>query len=158
MKKRAFGAFLLLAWSAGGGAAPQQNGGPPNPAAFAAERSASEARFAGWKSRLPAGTGPFPVVRVEDPTLPGYTLYLPQRLTPAVGKLPIIAFANGVCRNTSIEFAAFLAEVASHGYLVIAIGTDDVPFDFTMAGGSSPGGKPLASPDSALLTRAIDWP
>jgi len=70
--------------------------------------------------------------------------------------MPIIAFANGGCLNTSIEFAAFLAEIASHGYLVVAIGTDDVEYGF-MRSGLTKTGKPYQMSKPAALTEAVDW-
>jgi dienelactone hydrolase len=47
----------------------------------------------------------------------------------AAGKLPIVAFANGACLNTPIEFAAFLAEIVSQGYFVVAGGRVGRKFD-----------------------------
>ena len=37
-------------------------------------------------------------------------------------KLPVIAWGNGACFNSPFEHVNFLSEVASHGFLVIAIG------------------------------------
>jgi hypothetical protein len=74
------------------------------------------------------------------------------------GKLPIIAFANGACRNTSTEYAAFLSELASHGYLVIAVGRDDQPFDLgPNAPKTSPDGRPLQVMDEKVMNAAVDW-
>ncbi|GAP68062.1 alpha/beta hydrolase family [Bacteroidales bacterium 6E] len=70
------------------------------------------------------GTGPFKAVMMADPSLPTHTVFVPQDLT-AFGddhKLPIIAWGNGACFNSPWEHVNFLNEVASHGFLVIAIG------------------------------------
>src|SRR5690606_3329930 len=36
--------------------------------------------------------------------------------------LPVAAFANGGCRNTSGEFRNFLSGLASQGFLVVSVG------------------------------------
>ena len=92
------------------------------------DRAGRDARFEEWRKTPYAGTGPFPATRVEDPTLPTHTLYYPAGLARNAGKLPVILWANGGCRNTSIEFTAFLGELASRGYFIVAVGRNDVPF------------------------------
>ena len=70
------------------------------------------------------GTGPFKAGMMADPTLPTHTVFVPQDLS-AFGedhKLPIIAWGNGACFNSPWEHVNFLNEVASHGFLVVAIG------------------------------------
>ena len=91
-------------------------------------RVGRDARFEEWRKTPYAGTGPFPATRVEDPTLPTHTLYYPAGLARIAAKLPVILWANGGCRNTSIEFTAFLGELASRGYFIVAHGRNDVPF------------------------------
>jgi hypothetical protein len=73
------------------------------------------------------GTGPHPAVVTEDWTLPGMTIYRPRDLSPfgAAGGLPILLWGNGACANTTQEHKNFLNEIASHGYLVLAIGLLD---------------------------------
>ena len=70
------------------------------------------------------GTGPFKAVMMADPSLPTHTVFVPQDLTVFGDdhKLPIIAWGNGACFNSPWEHVNFLNEVASHGFLVIAIG------------------------------------
>lgn len=69
----------------------------------------------------PAGTGPFPAVMETEPTLPTHTVYRPADLAHA-GKLPVLVWGNGGCRNLGNSAANFLTEIASHGYLVVAAG------------------------------------
>jgi dienelactone hydrolase len=114
-------------------------------------KEASE-RFANWVAAAPSGSGPHPSVRTVAPGLATHTLYWPASRPARMGRLPIVAFGNGGCRNTSIEFAAFLAEIASRGYFVIAVGTDDVPYM-----GGSKGGKPQSRIEASALTEAVDW-
>lgn len=73
------------------------------------------------------GTGPFPALVTEDATLPGMTIYRPRDLAPfgTDQKLPVLLWANGACANTTQEHKNFLNELASHGYLVLAIGLLD---------------------------------
>lgn len=69
----------------------------------------------------PMGTGHWPAIMEMDARLPTHTVYRPAQL-PADARLPIVAFANGGCRNLGNRFRPFLTEIASHGYLAIAIG------------------------------------
>jgi hypothetical protein len=87
--------------------------------AFAVSLAATSAAAA--ESPPPPGSGPFPAVVEEDPGLPGFTLYRPQDLG-AAGSLPIVVWGNGSCRNVGNAYPSFHAEIASHGYLVIALG------------------------------------
>jgi dienelactone hydrolase len=70
------------------------------------------------------GTGPFPAIVTEDPALPGFAIYRPKELAPFAGerKLPVLLWGNGACANTSNGHKNFLNEIASHGYIVLAIG------------------------------------
>jgi acetyl esterase/lipase len=73
------------------------------------------------------GTGPHPAVATEDPTLGGITIFRPGDLSSfgAERKLPVLLWGNGACANTTFEHKNFLNEIASHGYLVLAIGLLD---------------------------------
>jgi dienelactone hydrolase len=70
------------------------------------------------------GSGSYKAVLAGDPTLPKHTIYRPRDLGPfgAGNKLPIVVWGNGGCRSGSGEVRDFLSEIASHGFLVIAIG------------------------------------
>jgi CubicO group peptidase (beta-lactamase class C family)/dienelactone hydrolase len=73
------------------------------------------------------GLGPWPAIVTEDPGLPGMTLFRPRDLAPFGGdrKLPVLLWGNGACANTTQEHKYFLNELASHGYLILAIGLLD---------------------------------
>lgn len=72
------------------------------------------------------GTGPYPAVATEDGGLPGMTIFRPRDLTPfGEQKLPILLWGNGACANSVQEHKNFLNEIASHGYLILAIGPLD---------------------------------
>ncbi len=68
------------------------------------------------------GTGPFPAILEQDPSLATHTVYRPQDLSKVKGKLPIIAWGNGGCANNGLSHRNFLMEIASYGFLAIAIG------------------------------------
>src|SRR4051812_4695264 len=70
----------------------------------------------------PQGTGPDPAIMEGDPGLATHTIYRPKDLAAlGVEKLPIVAFGNGGCVNVGNRFRYFLTEIASHGFLAIAI-------------------------------------
>ena len=98
------------------------------------------------------GSGPYHAVLVGDPNLTTHALYRPRDLTPFGPrmKMPIVAYGNGGCRNASHEVKNFLTEIASHGFLVVAIG----PALSSVMGGSSVGTSPSKS---TQLLDAIDW-
>lgn len=94
------------------------------------------------------GTGPYRAIMETDPSLPTHTIFRPEdmgRFGDNI-KLPIIAWGNGACADSPWEHVNFLSEVASHGFLVIAIG--HFPKE-----GEKASGKSL----SAELLDAIDW-
>jgi hypothetical protein len=96
------------------------------------------------------GTGPYKAVLTNDLSLPAHTIYRPQDLSAFGGKnkLPVVIEGNGGCANSSEQLAGFLAEIASHGFIVIAVGpVRDVIFG--MSG--------LDRTDSKSLLDAMDW-
>lgn len=75
-----------------------------------------------------SGSGPYKAQFCEDQTLPTHTIYRPIDLAKAVakeGKLPVILYANGACFNNNVEMRLLLGELASYGYIVLAIGPYD---------------------------------
>lgn len=69
----------------------------------------------------PIGSGPYRAVMEADAGLPTHTLYHPQDLG-AAGRLPLVVWGNGGCANVGNSFRWFLSDIASYGYLVIAVG------------------------------------
>jgi len=94
------------------------------------------------------GTGPYPALMISEATLPSHTVFRPKDLGPfgKNNKLPVIAWGNGACANSPWEHVNFLSEVASHGFLIIAIGP--MPQEGQRGGGRSA---------SSQLTDAINW-
>lgn len=151
-------AALLFAWASSVLAAAAMAAAPAAPTPPDATSPAALAeRMGRWRAELPQGTGPHRVVRVIEADNPDYTVYRPADLARS-GKLPVVAFANGACRNVSTEYAGFLSELASHGYLVVAVGRDDNAFDIGPdSPPAGPNGRPLQVMDVKSLTRAVDW-
>lgn len=69
------------------------------------------------------GSGPHPARMEVDLALPGFTIYRPANLDQlGPKKLGLIIWGNGGCTNDGASARAHLAELASHGFLVIAPG------------------------------------
>jgi dienelactone hydrolase len=109
------------------------------------------------------GSGPYksaPFGRT-DPTLPKHTIYAPLTPPPADVKMPVIVFGEGGCIGIGTMFPDFLAEVASHGYLVLANGDPgNVPEnqytgDTGLANAISGAGG--ARTTAKMLTESVDW-
>ena len=94
------------------------------------------------------GTGSYSAIMYTANSMATHTIFRPKDLS-AFGKqnkLPIIAWGNGACANSPWEHVNFLSEVASHGFLVIAIGP--MPQEGEKGGGKS---------TSSQMTDAINW-
>lgn len=96
------------------------------------------------------GTGPYPAIIEGDPGVPGHTIYRPDNLSPfsQENPMPVMAWGNGGCANSSRMHANFLEEIASHGYLVVAIGPFSASEEAPKQGGRT---------KSAQLLEALDW-
>ncbi len=94
------------------------------------------------------GTGPFKAIMVSESSLSTHTIFRPSDLNVATknNKLPIIVWGNGACANSPWEHVNFLSEVASYGFLVIAIGP--MPQE---------GERSRERSTSSQLTDAINW-
>lgn len=95
------------------------------------------------------GTGKYSAVMMTEASLPTHTLFRPADMKNFKGRkaLPLIVWGNGACYDSPWEHVNFLNEVASHGYLVIAIGT--MP--------KASGDQVTERSTSAKLLEAIDW-
>lgn len=96
------------------------------------------------------GSGQFKAEAVSEASLPGYVVYKPQDMVQACkhqGPLPLIVFANGGCNDTSLPFERMLNDLASHGYLVIALGEMQQQLE----------DRPLAKSLNDEMPAAIDW-
>jgi dienelactone hydrolase len=113
------------------------------------------------------GTGPYSAILEQDSSLPTHTIYRPQDLSAVKEKLPIIAWGNGGCANNGLSHRNFLMEIASHGYLAIAIGPPVAPpaRQGGAGGASGQGARPAEKGQAAVgpatkssqLLDAINW-
>lgn len=112
---------------------------PPQPSKEIASRTIED-----------GGTGPYKTVMVSDESLATHTVFRPKDLGNLGNnaKLPLVAWGNGACANSPWEHVNFLSEIASYGYLVVAIGPMPAEGQKGAAGG------PTRSP---LLTDAMNW-
>ena len=75
--------------------------------------------------------------------------------------MPVIAFGEGGCTGIGTMFPDFLAELASHGYLILANGiqgkvpTDQYTGDSGLANAIAASGGARTEPEQ--LTESIDW-
>lgn len=96
------------------------------------------------------GSGPFPSVAVTEQSLADFVIYRPKNIDKAVrkaGNLPVMVWANGGCMNSSIHHERLLTEVASHGYVIVAIGALQMTVEERVH---------EHTPDDELLL-ALDW-
>lgn len=69
------------------------------------------------------GTGPFPAIKEMARSLPKHTIYRPANLAAVKeGTLGVVGWGNGGCSPDGASSRLHLAEIASHGYVVIAPG------------------------------------
>ena len=100
------------------------------------------------------GSGPYKAVVIGEPTLPTHAVYRPKDLSPFGKdvKLPIVLWGNGGGANSSASYDQFLSEIASHGFIVVAIG----PVPGAAKDGKAKDGKGGATTSSQLLD-GLDW-
>jgi len=135
------------------------------PVARAAEAPAAAA--AAVPAGTPIGSGPYPAIMEVDPGLPTHTLYRPAQIPDSV-TLPIVSWGNGACWNVGNAFRWFLSDIASYGYLVIAVGPINetalprmpipmAPLPASSATAAAAAKLPPPATHSAQLIDAINW-
>lgn len=121
--------------------------------AFYAKHLMHEEQNLSWlqmKTPDGGGSGPYKAVALKEKSLTDFVVYRPLHMKNAVsreGKLPILLFANGGCMDTSVGYERMLTEIASHGYVVVAIGEMQV-YQFDREEKSTP---------SSMLMKAMNW-
>ncbi|PMD42127.1 hypothetical protein L207DRAFT_580802 [Hyaloscypha variabilis F] len=88
------------------------------------------------------GDGPYTSYYFADATLTDHTIYQPKTV-PTGLKLPVLLWGNGACADDGTGFQAFLGEVASYGFFVIA----DGPIN----------GTESKSTTSAVIKASLEW-
>ena len=108
------------------------------------------------------GTGPYKAIMMEEASLNTHTVFRPQDLSNfgEGNLLPVLVWGNGGCANSPSGHVNFLNEVASQGFLIVAIGpsnyqqlegprpgqTGAVPGRPQMPAGQRPQGAPQGGP------------
>jgi len=112
------------------------------------------ALLASWpaaaRADMPGPQHQYPIVREGAPGLADHTIIRPADLAAVPFKMPIIAWANGGCRDSNEEYHYFLTHFAAYGYFVVANGPPENPYHPEELGG-------LANPQPHKLVDAIDW-
>ncbi|MCR4994014.1 MAG: alpha/beta hydrolase [Bacteroidales bacterium] len=97
------------------------------------------------------GSGPYKAIAVREKTLTDFVVYHPVNMQMTVarerGPLPVLIFANGGCMDTSIGYENMLTDVASYGYVVVAIGELQM-----IANHAAEKHTP-----SSMVAKALDW-
>jgi len=103
------------------------------------------------------GTGPFPAIKIVEPTLHDQVVYRPANLdTMGDTKLGVYAFGNGSCTDDAGHSRFHPLEVASHGYLAIVPGEIYTgPDAIERPASDADSNEPATTP--AYLKAAIDW-
>jgi dienelactone hydrolase len=111
----------------------------------------------------PAGSGTTPAIMVSEATLPTHTVYRPANFDRSE-RLPVLVWGNGGCVNLGNSAAEFLTEIASHGYLVVAVGPIGSPPPRAPRAASAGTPRPhdadgvwRPQTDTRAMIRAIDW-
>ena len=90
------------------------------------------------------GSGRSKAVAVREPSLPDFVVYRPLNIRR---KLPVLIFCNGGCMDTSIGYENMLTDVASYGYMVVAVGEMQM---FAQHENDRP-------TPSSVVQKALDW-
>lgn len=114
----------------------------------------------------PDGNGQWPAVAQTRADLRTHTLYRPLDLPD--NPMPVLLWGNGGCSDNGLGHSYFLREVASHGYLVIALGyaKSERPLESERPAAAPPtppanvGTPPTPPPDATHVEQhyyAMDW-
>ncbi len=103
------------------------------------------------------GTGAFPALAEARSDLDGFTLYRPEISTGE--RFPVVLWGNGGCRDNGLMHADFLRQVASQGYVVIALGHPKSVYKGQRAAPASPPAPETTGDETQLdqMFHAMDW-
>ena len=96
----------------------------------------------------PSGTGTYPAIAESRTELPRHTVYRPSELprTP----LPLYVWGNGGCSSNGLAHAAYLRQIASQGYVIVALGVPG-------GGAAPPADATTDATQASQMIEAIDW-
>lgn len=96
------------------------------------------------------GSGQFKAFAVKEAGAEDFVVYHPKDMAYAharCGALPLLMWGNGGCMDTSAGYERMLTEIASHGYVVMAIGEMEAYLD----------SRKQNPTESSELKRGLDW-
>lgn len=96
------------------------------------------------------GSGPYKAVALTESGMEDFVIYRPVNLPDAViheGPLPLLVFANGGCNDTSLPHEKMLNDLASYGYIIVALGQMQNSLD----------DRELNKSPNSDMIKAIDW-
>jgi uncharacterized protein len=96
------------------------------------------------------GGGSWPAVVEARADLRTHTLYRPVTLPEA--PMPLLVWGNGGCSNYGLAHDRFLRHIASHGYLVIALG-----HAWRQAPPAAADGEARDATEYVQMAQAMDW-
>lgn len=102
----------------------------------------------------PVGSGPERAVVSAEASLPTHTVYRPANLS---GRYPVVLWGNGSCVNSNFSYREFLAEVASHGFIVLAIGPYRESAPPRQQRSENPAEWPPFETSHSQMLEALDW-
>jgi hypothetical protein len=113
------------------------------------------------------GSGAYPALKEEVASLPDHVVYRPAKLEAIKPKqLGLYVFGNGACSDDGASSRMHLLEIASHGYVAIALGRIrtgpgvTLPLEPPAPRPSDAQGRPVFPPSPTNhkgLMWAIDW-
>ena len=158
----AFGVLLVVGLLGQGGPVLP---GQPSPE----QRAAAEAARA-RQAAMPdtPGTGAFPALKEALASLPDHVVYRPADVGKlGATKLGLYLFGNGGCSNDGASSRMHMLEIASHGYLAIALGRirsgpgapppPSAGDPAQQRDGDPPRALPPPATDAKGLIAALDW-
>jgi dienelactone hydrolase len=90
----------------------------------------------------------------SEATLATHTIYRPAKLT---GRYPVVLWGNGSCVNSSFHYREFLAQIASQGFIVLAIGPYRDSAPPRQQRPENPAEWPPFETRSSQMLDALDW-
>lgn len=95
-----------------------------------------------------SGSGPYPAIAESRAELPRHTVYRPVEWPGAA--LPLYVWGNGGCSGNGLAHAAYLRQIASHGYVIVALGTPG-------GGAAPPADGNTDATQASQMIEAIEW-
>ena len=108
----------------------------------------------------PSGSGPYPAIAESRAELPRHTFYRPVDLPRA--SMPLYIWGNGGCSANGLAHAAYLRQIASQGYVIVALGTaggatGGAPGGAARGAAAAPADNATDPTQASQMIEAIEW-